>query len=108
MRILESGAPLADGALFDRAVVFTAAVDGGNGAPFFDATIDGRPYTLGDSYAVEGTHAVEVTATSGPDSATASARFTIDLSPPVFDQVDPPNGALLGGAVVTVIGPDFG
>jgi len=102
--ILESGTPLADGQVFDRAVVLTAAVEGGSGGANLSATIDGSSYALGDPYGAEGIHSIEITATSGSETATASATFTIDLSPPSFDQLEPPSGALLGTPTVAISG----
>jgi len=102
--VLESGTPLADGQVFDRAVVLTAAVEGGSGGTDLSATIDGSSYALGDPYWAEGIHSIEITATSGSETATASATFTIDFSPPSFDQLEPPSGALLGTPTVAISG----
>ncbi len=102
--ILESGTPLVDGRVFERPVVFTAALEGGSGSAVVTAVIDGAPYTLGSSYGEEGQHRIEVTAQESGAAATAAADFGIDLSAPVFSGLQPPDGSLLGVASVTLSG----
>ncbi len=104
MRILESGVPLVDGQLFERPVVLTVAVEGASGSEIVDATIDGIDYKIGTAYADEGSHEIEVTVIDGENGAEAAATFSIDLSAPVFDQIQPVEGALLGTPTVTVSG----
>ncbi len=103
--ILESGAPLADGALFTRPVVLTALTEGGSGAATVTATVDGQPFALGTSYAVEGTHTITVAASDqGGQQATATRQLGIDLSAPVFSDITPPDGALTAAAGVALAG----
>ncbi len=102
--ILESGTPLEDGQLFDRAVVLTAAVEGGSGSPQLSAAIDGAAYALGSSFGSEGFHTIEVTATTGTETASATSTFSIDFSAPDFYDVQPPNNTVLGINVLTLSG----
>ncbi len=78
--------PLIDGV--DEGGVYDAAITISNANPesgvAYSATIDGAAFTLGTSYAVNGSHTLIVTATKTSNNVSASTtiHFTIDSLPP--------------------------
>ena len=102
--VLESGAALTDGSLFNRAVVpVIQVVD----ASTFTvaATLDGQPYTSGTAVHDEGRHELLVTATdAGNQVATVEIGFEIDRISPVFATLSPAAGTVTAAAAVTLTG----
>ncbi len=104
IRILESGTEIVNGALFNRSVVPTLQV---TDASTFTTTalLDGSSFTSGSSVSAEGTHQIQVTATDAfNNTASKSASFSIDRTPPVFVDVAPPDNTLTAAAGVTISG----
>ncbi len=105
IRILESGAPLADAAWFDRPVSLTADTSGGTGEVTVAATIDGQPYQPGATYSAEGEHTVRMEAVDAAGQDAQSERsFGIDLTAPAFSGLSPAAGSVLGVTPVTLAG----
>ncbi|MEA2604011.1 MAG: hypothetical protein QOF89_5003 [Acidobacteriota bacterium] len=126
LRILESGAELADGSRFNRAV--TPVVEITDTSTFTSTiTLDGLPFVSGTRVTSDGDHLLEVRATDAAgNTATRQARFSIDTTAPVFVSVEPADGtvtaqaqvvlqvrvtgadsAMANGAVVNLVGESF-
>jgi RHS repeat-associated protein len=104
VRILESGAPLADGALFDRPVTPVIETEDAT-AVTVEATLDGAPFVSGSTVAADGEHLLAVIATDAGGSSTAlSVRFRIDTTPPQFVSTQPEPGALVATSELTITG----
>ena len=104
IEITESGVPLADGALFNRAV--TPQVQVTDASPTtVDTLLDGAAFVTGTTVSGEGSHTLSVTATDDQsNSASATVSFTIDTVPPVFGTILPVSGTLTSAAEVTLQG----
>ncbi len=104
IEILESGAPLADGALFNRAVTPAIAVTDASPTTV-DALLDGVAFTSGTAVSGEGSHDLAVTATDDAGNAgSLTVSFEIDTVAPVFGAVTPESGSLTAAADVTLQG----
>ena len=106
--ILESGAPLGDGALFNRTV--TPVIEVADTSPWtVVATLDGAPYVSGTPVASEGPHALQVTATdSAGNPGSRQASFRVDASPPALVAISPVDGFVTAGAEVHLQGQILG
>ncbi|HMB54063.1 MAG TPA: Ig-like domain-containing protein, partial [Thermoanaerobaculia bacterium] len=103
--VTESGSPLADDSLWNRAV--TPVVDVTDASPpvVVDLAMDGAPFTSGSTVSGEGAHQLVVTATDDASNvATLTIDFEIDTVAPVFVSVSPEDGALTAAAEVTITG----
>ncbi|HEX4965393.1 MAG TPA: Ig-like domain-containing protein [Thermoanaerobaculia bacterium] len=104
IHVLESGADLVDGRLFNRAATPVIQTTDAS-AVTVDATLDGAPFTSGTAVSGEGTHLLSVTATDAAgNSATLAVGFEIDTTPPAFLSLQPADGAILSAAQVTLQG----
>jgi large repetitive protein len=104
IQILESGLELPPGALYNRTVVPVVVVT--DASPVTTTlTLDGAGFTSGTPVAAEGPHQLGVTATDAAgNTATAGVSFTIDLTPPVFGVVNPPESSLTSNPAVILSG----
>jgi RHS repeat-associated protein len=104
IHVLESGAELVDGRLFNRAAVpVIQATDAS--AVTVDALLDGAAFTSGGSVAGEGSHLLAVTATDAAgNTASVSLGFQIDTTPPAFLSVAPAKDSAVADAQVTLQG----
>ena len=104
IHILESGADLADGHLFNRAATPVIQVTDAS-AVTVDAQLDGAAFTSGTPVTGEGTHQLAVTATDAAgNQASLAVGFAIDTTPPAFVTVLPANGSAVAAAPVTLQG----
>lgn len=103
--VTEGGAPLADGALFNRAVVPVLGTTGGTAPIALDATLDGVPFASGSTVTGDALHLLEVSA-GDADGHTAqrTVHFTIDTVGPVFVTVAPPEGFVTASLTVVLSG----
>lgn len=93
---------VADGGLYDAAVIPTAVSD--DGSAVFSATIDGQPVDLATPYGAEGEHDLVVTARDPAGNVTQrTLHFAIDLTPPPLDVT----GVEDGGSYNTSVTPNF-
>jgi RHS repeat-associated protein len=95
--ILESGAPLADGATFNRPVsphVVSDDLDATITALLNGATYDGQPVRGDGRYTIEGRATDKLNHTGS-----ATRTFTIDMTPPVVHITAPAPGDLAGNRV---------
>ncbi len=85
IELLESGAPLAEGAQFNRdAVPEIHVTDDITGVASVTATLDGAPYTSLTPVTGDGTHTLHVRAADhAGNESEASRSFSIDKTPPV-------------------------
>jgi len=104
LSVFESGVLLDDDQWFTRAVVFTAETEGGAGAVTTTGTIDGAPYVLGESYSTEGSHTLVVEAVDSGETVVVERTFGIDMTPPIFDALEPGAGVVVGSNPVVVSG----
>jgi RHS repeat-associated protein len=102
--ILESGAPIAAGTLFNRAVVPVVRVT--ESAASISATLNGAPFTSGTTISTDGSYTLRATASDsfGHTSNEATATFTVDTTPPVVKITSPASGATVHADHVTVSG----
>jgi len=104
IRILESGADLTDGRLFNRAAAPVVQVADASTVTI-DARLDGAAFTSGAQVAGEGSHQIAVTATDAAGNTAALAMsFEIDTTPPVFVAVLPASDSVTGNPQVTLQG----
>ncbi|MCP4203906.1 MAG: hypothetical protein GY769_18470 [bacterium] len=102
--ILEGGAPFPDGFFFNRTVVPVIEVEDATPVTA-EALLNGQPYVSGTPVAAEGDYTLSVNATDAAgNSSSAQVSFAVDLTPPVFLSVLPPDGSLLGTPQVTLTG----
>ncbi len=105
VEVLESGVPLENGALFNRTVVPVIEVTDSSPPVTVTATLDGAPFTSGTAVTGEGSHTLVVEAEDAAgNEASLTRTFTIDLTPPVFLAIAPPEGFLTAAAAVTLTG----
>ena len=104
VEIVESGAPLADGASFLRPV--RPEVRASDSRAVVTATLDGAPFISGTEITASGSHHLVATARDDWDrTAGADVRFEVDLGPgPEVAITAPENGATLAGPTATVEG----
>ncbi len=103
--VTEGGAPLADGALFNRDVVPVLETTGGTAPITLDATLDGAPFTSGSSVTGDGLHLLEASAEDADGlTAAIAVEFTIDTLGPVFVSVAPPEGFVTSSPTVVLSG----
>ncbi len=77
--ITEGGAPLADGALFNRDVVPVLGTTGGTAPITLDATLDGAPFVSGSTVTGDALYLLEVSAEDAEGFiAQRTVHFTID------------------------------
>ncbi|HEU4455393.1 MAG TPA: Ig-like domain-containing protein, partial [Longimicrobium sp.] len=104
IQIRESGSPLADGALFNRAVTPVIQTTDASEVTV-NATLDGAPFTSGTAVAGEGTHLLSVSATDAANNtATQVVEFEIDTTPPAFVSLLPADESVIPNAQVTLQG----
>ena len=102
--ILESGAPIAAGTLFNRPVAPVVRVTESTAS--ISATLNGAPFTSGNTIATDGNYTLRATASDafGHTSTEATATFTVDTTPPVVKITSPANSAIVHADHVTVNG----
>jgi hypothetical protein len=102
--ILESGAPIAAGTLFNRPVAPVVRVT--ESATSISATLNGSPFASGTTISTDGSYTLRATAsdTFGHTSPEATATFTVDTTAPVVKITSPANGATLHADHVSVSG----
>ncbi|HEX3553446.1 MAG TPA: Ig-like domain-containing protein [Thermoanaerobaculia bacterium] len=104
IHVLESGADLTDGRLFNRAATPVIQTTDASDVTV-NATLDGAPFTSGTPVSGEGTHLLSVTATDAAgNAATLAVGFEIDTTPPAFLALQPADDAILAAAQVTLQG----
>lgn len=93
VEIVVDGAPVANGALFNRAVA--PVIRTNEPGLTISATHNGSPFVSGTSIAAEGAHQITVQATDAfGHRVDAAASFTIDRSPPVVKITSPAPGSV--------------
>ncbi len=104
VEILEGGAPLVDGTVFLRPV--TPEIRASDSRATVTATLDGAAYAPGSEIATSGQHQLQTTVTDDwGRTASASAGFTVDLSPdPEIAITSPADGDVLPGSTAVVRG----
>lgn len=111
LSITESGQPLAEGALFARAVTPVVTTTGGVAPVSVSATLDGAAWTSGTVISANGEHTLAVTATDSsvpPVSMTETRHFTIDTEGPSLVIASPPPGAVVSTSPIVVTGTASG
>jgi RHS repeat-associated protein len=108
IQVLESGAPLADGALYGRAVTPVIQVTDASSVEVV-AILDGGAFTSGTTVTGAGVHQLSVTATDAAENeAQLLLSFEIDLTPPVLTDLEPAAGTVTAAAAVIVRGRALG
>jgi hypothetical protein len=104
VEIVEGGAPIAANALFNRDV--TPVIRSSDAAATIVATKNGAPFTSARSSVTTARTRSRRKATDsfGHESATATATFRIDKTPPAIHITQPTDGATLPNATVAVSG----
>ncbi|MCA1732529.1 MAG: hypothetical protein LC732_02885, partial [Acidobacteria bacterium] len=98
IEILESGAPLADGSLFNREINPEIRVSDPEAR--VTATLDGASFASGAPIGSDGAHTLAVTATDDLwHTASKQVSFTIDRTPPAIAITAPPPGRVSGESV---------
>ncbi len=102
--ILESGVPLADGAVFLRAV--QPEIRSSDSRATVTATLDGAPFVSGTEVSTSGLHHVAASAQDDwGRTAAAGVSFTVDLGAgPQVAITAPADGAVVAGPTVAVTG----
>lgn len=104
LEILESGVPFTGG-LLNRPVALTIRVRDLDPTITAIATYRNAPYVSGTPIAEQGSHQVDVVATDCAGHQTAvPVAFTIDRTPPAFNDLTPANGALVDARPQTLGG----
>jgi len=108
LELLESGAPLAPDALFNRTVTPVIAV--ADASPWtLVATLDGALFASATPVASEGIHLLEATATDAAGNAvTRQVSFRIDASPPALIAISPADGFVTAAAEIHLQGQVLG
>lgn len=108
LELLESGAPLAPDALFNRTVAPVIAV--ADASPWtLVATLDGALFASATLVASEGIHLLEATATDAAgNSVTRQVSFRIDASPPALIAISPADGFVTAAAEIHLQGQVLG
>jgi len=108
VQIIESGLPIANGAVFTRAV--TPEVRVNDSQARVAARLNGSDYDPGSPIDATGTYVLQVTATDAQGrSASAAASFHVDLqTPPTIEITSPADGAELPSAQITASGTATG
>jgi RHS repeat-associated protein len=107
LAITESGQPLAEGALFARAVTPVVTTTGGVAPVTVSALLDGASWTSGTVISANGEHTLAVAATDSavpPTQLSETRRFTIDTEGPSLSIVSPPPGAVVSTSPIVVTG----
>ncbi|NOZ79671.1 MAG: hypothetical protein GXP48_10930, partial [Acidobacteria bacterium] len=100
--LYESGTEVSGPVLLGRPASFTAVVQDETQVTT-SATVDGVAYTLGAPYATEGDHTLKVTSTDeAGNTASATAAFTIDLTPPVIQGLSPATDTVTGQTAIDI------
>jgi RHS repeat-associated protein len=104
LEIVESGAPIPNDALFNRALTPVIRVSDPDAT--VTAILNGNAFTSGTSITGDARYTLTATATDsfGHVSDTASATFTIDRTPPKIDITSPAQNASVSGDRVEVRG----
>ncbi|HWW60365.1 MAG TPA: Ig-like domain-containing protein, partial [Thermoanaerobaculia bacterium] len=102
--IVESGAPIPPNRLFNRNV--TPIIRANDPSATIAATKNAAPFTSGTTITDDGAYTITAKATDtfGHESATATATFRIDKTPPAINITSPANGAKLTSGTVAVTG----
>ncbi len=104
LTFLESGLPLADGALFNRTVVPVVVATDATQVNL-SVTLNGSPFTSGTPVADEGSYELQATAIDeGGNAANLSASFVIDATAPSFIAVLPPDSTLVAVPEIALSG----
>jgi RHS repeat-associated protein len=104
VEIVESGLPIAAGALFNR--VLTPVIRVSDADATLAATLNGQPFAPGASVSADATYTLVARATDafGRESDEATASFTIDRTPPRIVITAPLDGSAASAEVVEVRG----
>ncbi|HVR39090.1 MAG TPA: hypothetical protein VMU84_08330, partial [Thermoanaerobaculia bacterium] len=104
VEIVENGSPIAANALFNRNV--TPVIRASDPKATINATKNGAPFTSGTAITEDGSYTITAKATDafGHESATATATFRIDKTPPAIRITEPADGMKLATATITVRG----
>ncbi len=103
--VTEGGAPLADGAMFNRDVVPVLGTTGGTAPITLDATLDGAPFTSGSTVTGDAPYLLEVSAEDADGFLVQrTVHFTIDTVGPVFLGLAPPEGFVTAASSVVLSG----
>ena len=104
LTFLETGAPLADGALFNRTVAPVVVVADASQVNV-SVTLNGAPFASGTPVADEGSYTLSATAVDeGGNSANLAASFVIDLTAPTFVTLLPPDNTLVAAPEIALSG----
>ncbi|MGH9457003.1 MAG: Ig-like domain-containing protein, partial [Thermoanaerobaculia bacterium] len=99
IEILDSGAPIADGALYAR--VLRPEIRLSNPAASVTATLNGAPFSSGTLVSTDGAYTLAVSATDDlGHTASREVAFTIDTTAPTVAIAAPQPGLVTGDSVV--------
>lgn len=107
LAITESGQPLAEGALFARAVTPVVTTTGGVAPVTVSTTLDGAAWTSGTVISANGEHTLAVAVTDSavpPTQLSETRHFTVDTEGPSLSIVSPPPGAVVSTSPIVVTG----
>src|SRR5581483_10505218 len=94
LSIVEDGSPIAQNALFNRTV--TPVVRSTESSASVSATLNGTPFVSGTTLSADGAYSISATASDNAGhTATASATFSIDRTPPAVKIDSPAEGATI-------------
>ncbi|MHB1045448.1 MAG: Ig-like domain-containing protein, partial [Thermoanaerobaculia bacterium] len=105
--ITESGQPLAEGALFARAVTPVVTTTGGVAPVTVSTTLDGAAWTSGTVISANGEHTLAVAVTDSavpPTKLSETRHFTVDTEGLSLSIVSPPPGAVVSTSPIVVTG----
>ncbi len=111
LSITESGQPLAEGAVFGRAVTPVVSTTGGVAPVTVSATLDGAAWTSGTVVSANGEHTLAVAVTDSgvpPTQLSETRHFTIDTEGPSLVIASPPPGAVVSTSPIVVTGTASG
>jgi hypothetical protein len=104
VEIVEEGAPIPAGALYNRSV--RPVIRSNDPTALITAVLNGQPFTSGASVTADASYTLVATARDalGHTSDEVTATFTIDTTPPKITIATPIDGAALGGEQTDVRG----
>ena len=103
IRIADGGAIIAEGSTYGRTLHPEITTTDASPPVSSFATLDGASFTSGDAVSGAGGHTLVVTASDAlGNSATTTLHFSIDLTPPRFLSLSPPDGTLTAAAQITI------
>jgi len=101
----ENGAPMASGGVYGRDVAPRVVLAGGNLPRVTGLTLNGSPYSSGTAISAEGNYSLTAVADDAVGRHVSSTlAFSIDRTPPVIGNLNPPPGALLASRQVVLTG----